>query len=228
MLPNRFDIEVDITSSDDVKLTIKIFYNFSVEETDKFCQDYSIRLEDQVGTTVANHFKQYEIKDIMERFDKTTSEAIELSLPHFIEIGIRVDNTRYCMESSLGEAVDKVIVSDESEIKAKIEHDQNKILEYHNRIVDHSLINCNYLFDAKTKIEEFFCTMKQDALERVYKTHAINQEKVDKFDLQLGEARETGCLPETLIVPELVYRPFAIHVFFSNETRSELVGNINI
>jgi hypothetical protein len=57
----------------------------------------------------------------------------------------------------------------------------------------------------------------------------MNQQKVDEFDIQLGEARETGCyLVDDLIVPELFYRPFAIHMFFSNETNSELIGSMEV
>jgi hypothetical protein len=191
MLPNRFDIEVDITSSDGVELTIEIFFNFFVEKPDRFCQDYSIRLEDQIGATVANHFKQYEIKEIMKRFDKIADEAIDLSVPHFVEIGIRIDSARIVQTKTNTERLRRL---------------QNKIFEYNNRIVDMSLINSNYLFNAKTKIEEFFCTMKQEALERVYKSHALNQQKMDEFDIQLGEAQETGCIVESLVVPDLFYR----------------------
>jgi hypothetical protein len=217
MLPNRFDIEVDITSSDGVELTIEIFFNFFVEDTDRFCQDYSIRLEDQVGTIIANHFEQYEIKDIMQMFNKIADEAIDLSLPRFTEIGIRIDSARIVQTKTNTERLRRL---------------QNKIFEYNNRIVDMSLINSNYLFNTKTKIEEFFCTMKQEALERVYKSHALNQQKVDEFDIQLGEARKKldtgGCLIDDLIVPDLFYRPFAIHMFFSNETNSELVGTMDL
>ena len=215
MLPTRFDFEVDVTSSDGVKLTIQTFFNFFVENPDKFCQDYSIILEDQVGTIIANYFEQYEIKDIMQAFNKIANEAIARSLPNFKEIGIRIDSARVLQTTSTIEDVKRL---------------ENKILEYHNRMVDRSLINCNYLFNAKTKIEEFFCTMKQEALERVYKTHAMNQQKVEEFDIQLGEARATGgCyLVDDLIVPELFYRPFAIHMFFSNETNSELVGSMEV
>ena len=214
MLPTRFDFEVDVTSSDGVKLTIQTFFNFFVENPDKFCQDYSIILEDQVGTIIANYFEQYEIKDIMQAFNKIANEAIARSLPNFKEIGIRIDSARVLQTTSTIEDVKRL---------------ENKILEYHNRMVDRSLINSNYLFNAKTKIEEFFCTMKQEALERVYKTHAMNQQKVDEFDIQLGEARETGCyLVDDLIVPDLFYRSFAIHMFFSNETNSELVGSMEV
>ena len=213
MLPNRFDIEVDITSSDGVELTIEIFFNFFVEKPDRFCQDYSIRLEDQIGATVANHFKQYEIKEIMKRFDKIADEAIDLSVPHFVEIGIRIDSARIVQTKTNTERLRRL---------------QNKIFEYNNRIVDMSLINSNYLFNAKTKIEEFFCTMKQEALERVYKSHALNQQKMDEFDIQLGEAQETGCIVESLVVPDLFYRPLAIHMFLSNDTNSELVGEMEL
>jgi len=214
MLPTRFDFEVDITSSDGVKLTIQTFFNFFVENPDKFCQDYSIILEDQVGTIIANYFEQYEIKDIMQTFNKIANEAIARCLPNFKEIGIRIDSARVLQTTSTIEDVKRL---------------ENKILEYHNRMVDRSLVNCNYLFNAKTKIDEFFCTMKQDALERVYKTHAMNQQKVDEFDIQLGEARATGgCLVDSLVVPDLFYRPLAIHMFFSNETNSELVGSMEV
>jgi len=216
MLPTRLDFEVDITSSDGVKLTIQIFFNFFVENTDKFCQDYSIILEDQVGTIIANYFKQYEIKYIMQMFNKIANEAIDRSLSRFTEIGIRIDSARVLQTTTNVDDIERL---------------ENKILEYHNRIIDRSLINSNYLFNAKTKIDEFFCTMRQNALERVYKTHAMNQNKVDEFNIQLNEARkmlETGCIVDSLIVPDLFYRPFAIHMFLSNETNCELVGNMEV
>lgn len=216
MLPTRLDFEVDITSSDGVELTIQTLFNFFVENPDKFCQDYSIILEDQVGTIIANHFKQHEIKDIMQMFNKIANEAIDRCLPRFTEIGIRIDSARIVQTTHFTTNAER------------LRRLQNKIFEYNNRIVDMSLINSNYLFNAKTKIDEFFCTMKQEALERVYKSHAMNQQKMDEFDIQLGEARETGCLVESLIVPDLFYRPFAIHMFLSNETNSELVGKIDL
>jgi hypothetical protein len=152
----------------------------------------------------------------MQMFNKIANEAIARSLPNFKEIGIRIDSARVLQTTTNVDDIRRL---------------ENKILEYHNRMVDRSLINCNYLFNAKTKIEEFFCTMKQEALERVYKTHAMNQQKVDEFDIQLGEARkklDTGGCIDDLIVPDLFYRQLAIHMFFSNETNSELLGTMEV